>query len=152
MIERGELSPESGFEYKDENDVVMFECHVDEHISFQSACQDIQYGGYLSVRFPPGLKKVMMLGQDKAIMRKYIFTLLAWTMPDGARPLIPKDEGYGLMVSAITCCEFGFGLTVSDHNLTEINEKREGKNTVMRVLQQKFMGHHSKKTWLKHHL
>ena len=51
-----------------------------------------------------------MLGQDEAIMHKYLFTLLAWTMPDGAMPLIPKDEGYSLMVSAaITCRELGFG-------------------------------------------
>ena len=57
LIERGKLSPESGFKYKDDDDVVMFEYHVDEHISFQKASENVQFGGHLSVRFPPGLKK-----------------------------------------------------------------------------------------------
>ena len=127
LIEAGEIAPDSGFEYENEHGILMYEYHVDEHPTFQKACQNMLFGGYLSVRMPPNVKKVLMLGQDEAIMLKNIFTLSAWTMLDGAQPLIPKDEGYGLMVSAITCREFGFGLTVPDYVLHQVNEKRRGK-------------------------
>ena len=66
----------------------------------------------------------MILGQDEVIMKQFIFTLLAWTLPDGSRPLIPKDEGMGLMVSAFTCRELGFGHTIPVNVLERVNAKR----------------------------
>ena len=68
-----------------------------------------------------------MLRQDEAIMRRNIFSLFAWTTPDGARPFIPKDEGYGLMVSAFTYHELGFGFTVPSNILDQVNAFRHGK-------------------------
>jgi hypothetical protein len=44
-------------------------------------------------------------------------------MPDGMKPLLPKDEGQGLMVSAFTSCNLGFGLNTSLAQLDEINKK-----------------------------
>ena len=75
-------------------------------------------------------------------MQKNLLTLLAWTLPDGARPLVPKDEGYGLMLSALTCRELGFGFTVPNHVLKEVNKLRNGKSILMRVQLKKYMDHH----------
>ena len=54
----------------------------------------------------------MIIGQDEVIMKQFIFSLLAWTLPDGSRPLIPKDEGMGLIISAFTSRELGYEYTI----------------------------------------
>ena len=66
----------------------------------------------------------MILGQDEVIVKQFLFSLLAWTLPDGSRPLIPKDEGLGLMISAFTCRELGFAHTIPDDILKIVNRKR----------------------------
>ena len=69
----------------------------------------------------------MIFGQDEVIMKQFLFTSLAWTLPDGSRPLVPKDEGMGLMVSAFTSRELGFGYSLSYENLMKVNEYRKGQ-------------------------
>ena len=68
----------------------------------------------------------MMFGQDEAIMKQKLLTLFSWTMPDGAKPLNPKDEGQGVMLSAFTSRELGFGFSVPPNILAEVNNKRRG--------------------------
>ena len=60
-------------------------------------------------------------------MQKNLLTLLAWTLPDGARPLVPKDEGSGVMISGFTCRELGFGYKASDDVLDIVNTLRENQ-------------------------
>ena len=62
-------------------------------------------------------------------MQRNIFSLFAWTMPDRVRQLISKDERYGLMVSAFTRRELGFGFTVSEDILDEVNALRHEEVT-----------------------
>ena len=69
----------------------------------------------------------MMMGQDEAIMKQHLLTLLTWTLPDGSKPLSPKDEGYGLMLSGFTSREIGFGCTIPPHILNEINKIRKNQ-------------------------
>ena len=45
-------------------------------------------------------------------------------MPDGQKPIIPKDEGLGVMVSGIVSREFVFGLKASHEDLQKVNEYR----------------------------
>ena len=126
MVESGEISKKAGYLYA--NDAMEFyEFHVDEHPSFQAACNHLPFGGQLSVRKPGNQKKAMIFGQDEVIMKQFLFTSLAWTLPDGSRPLVPKDEGMGLMVSAFTSRELGFGYSLSYENLMKVNEYRKGK-------------------------
>jgi hypothetical protein len=56
---------------------------------------------------------LICFGQDECIFKQYLFTGKAWTMPDGQKPIIPKDEGLGVMVSDTVSSEFGFGLKLS---------------------------------------
>ena len=123
LVDDGSISAKLGYKYEVDGNI-FYEFHVDDSSIFQSACDSIPFGGYLSVRKPKNKKKVMILGQDEVIMKQFIFTLLAWTLPDGSRPLIPKDEGMGLMVSAFTCRELGFGHTIPVNVLERVNAKR----------------------------
>jgi hypothetical protein len=66
-------------------------------------------------------------GQDEYIFKQYLFTGKAWTMPDGQKPIIPKYEGLGVMVSGIVSREFGFGLKLSHDDLQKVNQYRESK-------------------------
>ena len=69
-----------------------------------------------------------MLGQDKAIQRKNLVSLCLWTLPDGSKALLPKDGGMGVMVSAFTSHEIGFGYSVPNDCLAEINKIREDQH------------------------
>ena len=54
-------------------------------------------------------------------------SLLAWTLPDGSSPLIPKDEGMGLMIFAFTSRELGFSHTIPPEILKRVNNKRKNE-------------------------
>jgi hypothetical protein len=48
-------------------------------------------------------------------------------LSDGRYPLLPKDEGAGMMVSTFVSREFGFGLKLSHSQLEMVNRKRDGE-------------------------
>jgi hypothetical protein len=48
---------------------------------------------------PPNNEPLICFGQDECIFKQYLFTGKAWTMPDGQKPIIPKDEGLGVIFS-----------------------------------------------------
>ena len=90
-----------------------------------NSCQKIQemlnkiteWGGNLSVRMPVGTKPVILVGHNECIYKQYQFTGKSWVGDNKARPIIPKDEGSGLMISAFQSREFGFGLWITDEQL-----------------------------------
>ena len=123
LVKDGQISNNIGYQYT-KNGKEFYEFHVDDCQYFHLACEHVPFGGYLSVRKPLNIKKVMIIGQDEVIMKQFIFSLLAWTLPDGSRPLIPKDEGMGLMISAFTCRELGFAYTIPPDVLVKVNSKR----------------------------
>lgn len=91
MAEIGEISKGAGYLFR-KNKMDFYEFHVDDHPSFQSACKDLPYGGMSSIR-----------------------------KPDRSCPLVPKDEGMGLIISAFTSRELGFGYSrVSIHSSIRI--------------------------------
>jgi hypothetical protein len=49
-----------------------------------------------------------------------------WTGPAGQRPLLPKSEGDGYMLSAFVSREFGFGRVLTEAELVKINTERRG--------------------------
>ena len=56
MVEEGEISESIGYEYERDGQKY-WEFHVDDHRSFQTACDHLLYGGFLSVRKPVDKKK-----------------------------------------------------------------------------------------------
>ncbi len=108
--------------------VPMVELHVDSHPTFHAQMNaTTQFGGNLSVRMPPDTKPLICFGQDECIFKQFLFTGKAWSAPDGTKPVIPKDEGLGVMISAFVSREFGFGMKVSAEDLQKVNECRQGK-------------------------
>jgi hypothetical protein len=62
------------------------------------------------------------LGQDKSVFHQYCLQTPQLVGPNGARPLLPENNGYGLMVSAFQSQEFGFGMNRSKRDLEIVNE------------------------------
>jgi hypothetical protein len=108
--------------------IEMVEFHVDDHPSFQDRLMPTtQFGGNLSVRKPANVRPLICFGQDECIFKQYTFTPKAWTAPDGTKPMIPKDDGLGVMISAFVSREFGFGFFISVEDLAKVNKARENK-------------------------
>ena len=126
LVSNGELDEMLGYYYTDEENKEMYEFHVDDNILFQTRCDDLPYGGNLSVRKPPGTKPLMIIGQDECIFKQYLFTAGYWMMPDGTKQLVPKDEGNGIMLSSFTCRELGYCCPIADDVLDAVNLKRQG--------------------------
>ena len=126
MVGKGEFSEHLGYKYES-NGINMWEFHVDDHVSFQTACTNQPFWGFLSVCKPVDKKKAMIFGQDEVIMKQYLLHMFAWTLPDGSQPLVPKDNGMGVMISAFTSRELGFGFQMSPEMLELINATRKGK-------------------------
>jgi hypothetical protein len=64
-------------------------------------------------------------GHDECIFFQYIFTRKAWKGPKGELAVIPKDEGYGIMISAFQSREFGFGMKLTIEELHKVNQYRK---------------------------
>ena len=131
MEEKCEISIGCGYKYiiknKDKDDITMVEYHVDDSILFQDKLSNTKFGGNLSVRKPSNIKPLLMFGQDECIFKQYTFTKKAWMNSEGAMPLIPKDEGAGVMISAFASREFGYGSGMTEKELQKVNEYRSNK-------------------------
>jgi hypothetical protein len=81
----------------------MVEMHVDK-ITDNSLLtyinQECIFGGNLSIQKNPNEQPLFSFGHDKCIFHQFIFTNSAWKGTKWEQAPIPKDEGYGLMVSA----------------------------------------------------
>ena len=126
MESTDQVSVGVGYHYKAPNGP-MVECHVDDHPSFQDKLSHLEFGGNLSVRKPPNEKPLISFGQDECIFKQFLFSCKTWTAPDGTKALIPKDEGLGVMISAICSREFGFGFELTPEQLLLVNAARDGK-------------------------
>ena len=88
---------------------------------------NLPMGGNFSVRRDANQPMVMMFGQDEAIFKMYLFNPKMWKGPNGQRPLLPKDEGLGIMLSAFVCREYGLIHEITDDLLQRVNATRAGK-------------------------
>jgi len=104
----------------------MVEYHVDTSEAFQIRANNLQFGGQLSVRRPVDKPIVIFIGQDEAIFKQFLFLSKMWTGPNGERPLLPKDEGAGCMISAFICREHGLIREINDQTLALVNANRQG--------------------------
>jgi hypothetical protein len=54
----------------------------------------------------------------------------AWHGPEGEGILHPKGQGDGLMASAFTGDQIGFGKSLSDEQLLEVNQLQNNKEYI----------------------
>ncbi len=66
----------------------------------------------------------MIVGQGESVFAQYLLGSKTWIGPKGQRPLLPKSEGDGYMLSAFVSREFGFGRELTDDELTKVNSER----------------------------
>jgi hypothetical protein len=87
----------------------MIEFHVDDHPSLQDLAnkKNPVFGGGMSVR-APGSKPNIVLGQDEAVFNENLTSSKQWVGPNGERPILPKNNGLGQMVSAFQSRDLGW--------------------------------------------
>jgi hypothetical protein len=84
-----------------------------------------------SIRVSARTQPIMIVRQDESDFAQYSIRSKTWVGPKGQRPLVPKSEGDGFMLSAFISREFGFGQDLSDYELAKINhEQRIGKTYI----------------------
>ena len=107
LVLSDKITAGSGFGYKTDDGIDMVEYHVDASYVFDERLSLLPFGGNLSVRKPIDTKAVIFVGQDEAIFKQFLFLMKMWVGPNGERPLLPKDEGTGTMISTFVCREHG---------------------------------------------
>ena len=122
LKEQGEIFSGSGYEYTDDNGEQFMEFHVDDHEDFSDIGDTLPFGGGLSVRKNPALKPLLIFGQGECIFKQYTFRSKCWNGPKGQVPLMPKDKGQGLMISAFVSREYGFNWQLTDKQLGKANK------------------------------
>jgi hypothetical protein len=106
------LSLKDAHVYSDKNGVEMYEFHVDaskDLLQFVRP-ENKKYGGNLSIRIPDGVKPLLRVGQDEALVHQYQQGRKCWHLSDGRKKIDPKTDGDGIMGSAFISRVFGFGM------------------------------------------
>jgi hypothetical protein len=136
LTSEGFLVVGKGYNFETSNGEKMVEFHVDdipEVNIFDNKTEnklrtrindECVFGGNLSVRKDPTEKQLLAFGHDECIFWQFIFTGMAWIGVKGELPIIPKDEGFGIMMSAFQSREFGFSFQLTSDDLKSINEYR----------------------------
>ncbi|KAI2513790.1 hypothetical protein MHU86_573 [Fragilaria crotonensis] len=121
------IAKNCGYRYVDPiTDVDMVEYHIDSIPSDKIGNLAGPFGGQLSVRRDMNKPIVMFIGQDEAIFKQFSFVSKMWTGPKGERPLLPKDEGAGVMISSFIGREYGLIQELDLDTLNSVNEIRRG--------------------------
>ena len=117
-----------GYRYVDPiANVDMVEYHIDD-ISREKV-DNLSIGPFeaqLSVRWDINKPIVMFIGQDEAIFKQFSFLSKMWTGPKGKRPLLPKDEGAGNMISLFIDREYGLIQELDQYTLNPVNAVQHG--------------------------
>ena len=127
LLLEGSVIANCGYNYVADDGTDMVEYHIDTSYAFQDRLTLLPFGGSLSVRKPIGSNTVIYVGQDEAIFKQFLFLTKMWVGPSGERPLLPKDEGTGTMISTFICREHGLIREISPEVLSEVSLKRAGQ-------------------------
>ncbi|KAG7357902.1 hypothetical protein IV203_014515 [Nitzschia inconspicua] len=118
------LSMDFGHEYM-EGDIKMVEFHEDY---IDKAGMDLtQFEKKQSVRAPPNSPPLEFIGQDECVFFQNLVCGKNWVGSNGERPLLPKSEGDGVMLSTFQSRLTGFGREMSTDELQKVNEERLNK-------------------------
>ena len=90
-------------------------------------------------------KPIILIGQDESVFHQYLVGVRHWKGPKGERPLLPKSEGDGYMVSAFQSRTFGFGRDMTVDELAKVNERRRGTRYKSSASAKEVQGHDYKK-------
>jgi hypothetical protein len=77
-----------------------------------------------SIRVSSMARPIMIVGQDESVFAQYLLGAKTWVEPKGQRPLLPKSEGDGYMLSAFVSREFEFERLLTEDESVRINLQR----------------------------
>ena len=117
------------YSYQSNDGTQMREYHIDTHPVLQKHVNNTRMRGDLSVRKPASDRPLIIIGQDECVVKQYSFSSKTWEGKDGEKKLLPKSDGYSLMMSAFCSRCFGLGLNVTEQQLEEINDRRSNGAT-----------------------
>jgi hypothetical protein len=127
-LKKKEVIPKnSGYQYLLKDGLDMVEYHVDSLKLFQQRLNGLELGGSLSVRVKEGERPLIIFDQNECIFKQYLLSKKAWMLPSSEKQLVPKDEGQGVMISALQSREFGYGLPLAEEQLNIVNAARVGQ-------------------------
>jgi hypothetical protein len=122
------------YQHRHYEDIVAGTSNIEFHVDFWNrfvgteAHQGLRQEATKSIRVSMQAKPIMIIGQDESVFAQYLLGSKAWVGPKGQRPLLPKSEGEGYMLSAFVSRELGFGRKMTGDESTKINnERRIGK-------------------------
>jgi hypothetical protein len=109
-------------------DIIRNEEVVEFHIDYWNRTQNQETTTTIqpttSIRVSSLARPKMIIGQDESVFAQYLLGAKSWVGPKGQRPLLPKSEGDGYMLSAFVSREFGFGRLLTEDELARINSQR----------------------------
>jgi hypothetical protein len=127
-LEASRLDPEFGYKYTDdESNKIFYEFHVDYCNSCDAMSEKV---ASMSVRAPHGSRPLEIYGQDESVFSQFMFPSKSWVGPNQERGLFPKSLGEGLMISAFVSRDTGFGMPMTDQDLTKVNALRRGMHYI----------------------
>ena len=106
-------------------DIISNEEHLEFHVDYWN-----RKGGpgkiepTTSMQVSSKARPIMIVGQDESVFAQYLLGAKTWIGPKGQRPLLPKSEGDGYMLSAFVSREFGFGRIMTSVELAKVNSER----------------------------
>ena len=86
--------------YTKDDGTKMREYHIDSHPVLMEYIHNKKMRGDLSVRKSDIDQPVIIIGQDECVIRQYSFSSKTWHGKDGEKKLLPKSDGYSIMISA----------------------------------------------------
>jgi hypothetical protein len=95
------LDVQLGYHYKD---IILGTSNIEFHVDYWNQFSETAAGptreATMSIRVSSQAKSIMIIGQDKSVFAQYLLGSKTWVGPKGQRPLLPKSEGEGYMLSA----------------------------------------------------
>jgi len=91
----------------------------------------------------------MVIEQDKCVFSQFLLSSKMCVEANKELPLLPKLEGEGQMISAFQSRYFGFGLQISEDQLSIINERCCQQNYINTVAATEVFGSIKKKSLLE---
>jgi hypothetical protein len=111
-----------------------------------------EFGQSSSVRSVWGEKPINIFGQDKEIYNQNSSNTYPWVGPNGERPLLPKNNGIGNMISAFQSRESSRGIEMADEHLHQVNLGKRGSASLIRKQPAQFWIQQKWDYSQKHHL
>ena len=123
----GSLAANCDFNFHSADSTEVVEYHVNATYAFDERLRTLPFGASLSVQKPINSWPVVLMGQDGAIFKLFLFLAKIWVCPNGERALLPKDEASGTMISSSISREHGLIREVAAEIVIEINLQRVGQ-------------------------